>query len=202
MYETINQKQELMIPISKAGSRSGQDKFVTTVSSALTWATSGVVNKDSEAETVKALLGFLAESFSEVFVEVGAEQQLCVPFKKMDAVTAAAMSEQANINTTGMRILARFLRCLFGYSILPTRCQLRAVGDQYFKATIFTEKINGNTIDYWNNDIDHVLNHMVNSASTFEDLEDVERLYALLLLWHYWPSGTKRSRARSRSTLP
>jgi hypothetical protein len=59
VYDVINQKPELMIPISKAGSSIGQDKFVTTVSSALTWATNDVANKDSEAETVKALLGFL-----------------------------------------------------------------------------------------------------------------------------------------------
>jgi hypothetical protein len=154
-----------MIPVSKAGSPSGQDKFVTTVSSALTWATSDVVNKDSEAETVRAVLGFLEENYSEVFVE-----------KKMDAVTAAAMAEQANISTTGMRIIARFLRCLFGYSVLPTQSQLRAVGDQYFKATTFTEKINGNTIDYWYKDIDHVLKHMVDSASAFEDLKDLDRM--------------------------
>jgi hypothetical protein len=105
---------------------------------------------------VKAVLGFLEENYSEVFVE-----------KKMDAVTAAAMADLANINTTGMRVIARFLRCLFGYSILPTQCQLRAVGDQLLKATIFTEKINGNPIDYRYKDIDHVLKHMVNSASAF-----------------------------------
>jgi hypothetical protein len=100
---------------------------------------------------VKAILGFLEENYSEVFVE-----------KKMDAVTAAAMAEQANVSTTGMRVIARFLRCLFGYSILQTQCQLRAVGDQYFKTAIFTEKINGNPIDYWYKDIDHVLKHRVN----------------------------------------
>jgi hypothetical protein len=165
VYQTINSKPELMIPISKASSRSGQDKFVATVSSALTWATSDVVNKESEAETVKAVLGFLGENYSEIFVE-----------KKMDAITAAAMAEQANINTTGMRVIARFLRRLFGYSILPTQCQLRAVGDQYFKATTFAERINGNSIDYWYKDIDHVLKHMANEASAFEDVKDLERL--------------------------
>jgi hypothetical protein len=44
------------------------------------------------------------------------------------------------------------------------------------KATIFTEKINGNPIDYWYKDIDHVLKYMVNSVSACQDLEDLERL--------------------------
>jgi hypothetical protein len=72
--------------------------------------------KTPEAETVKAVLGS-KKNHSEVFVE------------KMDAVTAAAMAEQANINTTGMRIISRFLRCLFGYSILQhsANCVLLAI---------------------------------------------------------------------------
>lgn len=41
VYQTINSKPELMIPISKASSRGGQDKFGATVLSALKWATSG-----------------------------------------------------------------------------------------------------------------------------------------------------------------
>jgi hypothetical protein len=127
VYQTINSKPELMIPISKASSRSGQDKFVKTLSSALAWATSDVTNKDSEAETVKAVLGFLEENYSEVFVE-----------KKMDAVTAAAMAEQANINTTGMRIIS-VPTMLVWLQHPPTQCQLRAVGDQYLRPQSYRE---------------------------------------------------------------
>jgi len=59
---------------------------------------------------VKALLSELTESYDEEYVEVGIEKHLCLPFKKIDAVAAVAMAEQANINTTSMRIIARFLR--------------------------------------------------------------------------------------------
>jgi hypothetical protein len=68
VYPRMKSRPELMIPIPKAGtSRSGQDQVVTTLSSALAWVTCDVVNKDSEAETVKAILGFLEENYSEVF---------------------------------------------------------------------------------------------------------------------------------------
>jgi hypothetical protein len=176
LYEQKNGTPGLMVQISKAGSRSGQDKFVSTVSSAMAWATSDVVNEEAEVETVKAIVGNAAERFSELYVEVGTDQQLCMPFKKMDAATAVSMAEEANVNTTGMRVIARYLRWLFGYSILPTQVQVRAVGEQFFRATTFEEVIDGKNIHYWYKDVDEVLKHMVKHASAFEDIKDIESM--------------------------
>jgi hypothetical protein len=56
---------------------------------------------------VKALLSELAESYEKVYVEVDVDKHL--PFKKIGAVTAVAMAEQVNTNTTSTQILSRFL---------------------------------------------------------------------------------------------
>jgi hypothetical protein len=72
----------------------------------IAWATRGDTN--AESKTMKALLSELTESYEKEYVEVGVDKHL--PFKKIGAVTAVAMAEQANINTTSMQIIARFLR--------------------------------------------------------------------------------------------
>jgi hypothetical protein len=61
---------------------------------------------------MQALLNELNESHEQEYVEVGVDKHLCylLPFKKIDAVTAVAMAEQASINTSRMRAIARFLR--------------------------------------------------------------------------------------------
>jgi hypothetical protein len=70
---------------------------------------------DAEIDTLQALLNELNESHEKEYVEVGVDKHFCcLPFEKIDAVTAVAMAEQANINTASMRAIARFLRRVRG----------------------------------------------------------------------------------------
>jgi hypothetical protein len=99
-YKFKNNRKGLMVSIPTSKSRTGENKLVAAVKTSIAWATRG--NSDAMISTVKALLSELAESNEKEYIEVGVDKHLCLPFKEIDAITAVAMAEQANINTTSM----------------------------------------------------------------------------------------------------
>jgi hypothetical protein len=68
------------------------------------------------------------KSHENEYVEVGVDKHLCcLPFKKIDAVTAVSMAKQANMNTACMRVIARALRRVLGCRILSKERGMRAI---------------------------------------------------------------------------
>jgi hypothetical protein len=107
-------------------SRTGEDKLVPAIKVGTVWATRD--DRDAEINSVQALLSELSESHEKEYVEVGVDKHLCcLPFKKIDALTAVAMAKQANMNTSIMRAIARFLRRLLGCRILSEERDMRAI---------------------------------------------------------------------------
>ena len=78
VYESINSQDGLMISIPNSKSKRGQDKLVSAVKEGIDWATRG--DSDAETNTMKALFSELAESYEKELVEVGVEENLCLPF--------------------------------------------------------------------------------------------------------------------------
>jgi hypothetical protein len=110
--------------------RTGENKLVAAVKKSIARATRD--HSDAMISTVKALLSKLTESDEKVCIEVELVLtsifDLWLPFKTIDAITAVAMAEQLNITTTSMRVIARFLRRVFGRRILPKESDMRAIG--------------------------------------------------------------------------
>jgi hypothetical protein len=72
-------------------------------------------DRDAEINTMHALLNEMNmnESHEKEYVEVGVDKHLCcLPFKKIDAITAVAMAEQVKIDTVSV-VITRFLRRCF-----------------------------------------------------------------------------------------
>jgi hypothetical protein len=88
-----------MISTPTLKSRTGEGKLVA-VRVGIVRATRG--DRDAEINTMHALLNEMNmnESHEKEYVEVGVDKHLCcLPFKKIDAITAVAMAEQVKIDT-------------------------------------------------------------------------------------------------------
>jgi hypothetical protein len=115
-----------MISIPTSKSRAGEDKLVAAIKVGIVWVTRGDMN--AEINTLQALLSKLNERHEKDHVEVAVDKHLCcLPLKKIDDVTAVAMAEQANINSSSMRVIVRFLQRLLGCRILSNERYMRAI---------------------------------------------------------------------------
>ena len=100
--------------------------------------------------------------YSEEFISAAEAAGLLLNGKVMDAESAAAMWEEANINTRQQRTILRHLACYFGRRLTVPLSKIRELEEGALMPTTSSVNVNGKKIHYWYKDIKEAVSHRLN----------------------------------------
>jgi hypothetical protein len=169
-------------------------------------------DKDGGTEqATKWLMTTLAKKNERLFTEVARERGFISSLsKKMDAHSAAAMWESANVSTTQQRTILRHLNCFFGARFTVPESKVREIGKGFLEPINSSYEGPGKEkITFWYKPVDAVLQHEISNLldeDSFKLLKHADivvggdhgkgkfRMVLMLLLRFTDPAKNKRHR--------
>ena len=93
----------------------------------------------------------MALNFEDEFVHVCKKMGYPVFSKKMDAATACAMWQEANVSKKSQRTILRYFAAEFGGRLVVPEAQVDAFGQDHVPPVTgtFEDAVTGKTIHYW-----------------------------------------------------
>jgi hypothetical protein len=153
-------------------------------------------NNDNEEVAARWLMQHLGYCYNDCFVEVACKLGLLLPPKEMDAETAAAMWEEANVPVRAQRIILRHIKKAFGRRITVPERKLKELEDGALPPISGSVNIGNDTIDFWYKRINDVICHRIQTELTHgqDFIKQFDSLDVVLGCDH----GARRFRAELR----
>jgi hypothetical protein len=123
-------------------------------------------NDDNEEVAARWLMQHLGYCYNDCFAEVACKLGLLLPPKVMDAETAAAMWEEANVPVRAQRIILRHIKEAFGRRITVPERQLKELEDGALPPFSDSVNIGNDRIDFWYKRINEVICHHIQTELT------------------------------------
>jgi ribosomal protein L35AE/L33A len=119
------------------------------------------VNADQQNEAAEWLLQHLGENYHDCFIHAAESLGVLLTSKKMDAYSACAMWEEANVPLRAQRVILRHLANFFGQRITVPERDIRELEAGATPPISGSIVIGAETITFWHRDIDQaVLNRL------------------------------------------
>jgi hypothetical protein len=114
---------------------------------------------NSRETSLTWLLKSLTKLQNEEFITAAEAAGLLLNGKVMDAESAAAMWEEANINCRQQRTILRHLACYFGRRLTVPLSKIRELEEGALMPTTCSVDLGGKKINYWYKDVEEALTH-------------------------------------------
>ena len=101
----------------------------------------------------------LGRDLPESFVHAAEKLGMPVTSQTMDAFTAEAMWEAANVNTNGQRLIRRYLYAFFGKQFFVPESKIESITEDVFAPEFGEFVLEKKTISFWFKRIDDILSH-------------------------------------------
>ena len=112
-------------------------------------------------ESARWMLMHLGEHYNDIFADVACKHGLVLSGKVMDAESACAMWEEANVALRPQRIILWHLASFFGRRITVPEREIRELEQGTLSPIVDMAVINGEDINFWYKNVDEVISHRI-----------------------------------------
>jgi hypothetical protein len=123
-------------------------------------------NEENEEVAARWLMQHLGYCYNDCFADVAFKLGLLLPPKEMDAETAAAMWEEANVPVRAQQIILCHMKKAFGRSTTVPERQLKELKDGALLPISDTVNIGNERVEYWYKRINEVMCHRIQTELT------------------------------------